>query len=196
MATTTHGEREQIRQFGHVAFHGSASCSRQGEATRFPNIPGTCRHASYADQHERTERAVEPPQCVDDFSFSKGSHQFAMGLNFRFYQHNDRRGQPGGINVTPSISFSATVRPPAGFNTPTLSSSTAAGINATDNTRLLGTINDVMGIPARLSQVFGDISADAIAFPKAASVATRWATGSSNTTSTARMNGVFVRICR
>jgi hypothetical protein len=137
----------------------------QGEANPdFPNIPGyVFANASYALLNTpRTERAVTTPQFVDDFSFAKGSHQFAMGLNMRFYQHNDRRGQPGGINVTPSISFSATVRPPTGFNTPSLSSSTAAGINATDNTRLLGTINDVMGIPARLSQVFiGDISADA-----------------------------------
>jgi hypothetical protein len=137
----------------------------QGEANPdFPNIPGyTFNNASYAlINTPRTERAVTTPQFVDDFSFAKGSHQFAFGLNFRFYQHNDRRGQPGGVNVTPTISFASGVRPPSGFNTPTLGSSTAAGINATDNTRLLGTINDIMGIPARLSQVFlGDINSDA-----------------------------------
>jgi hypothetical protein len=137
----------------------------QGEANPdFPNIPGfTFNNASYPYLNTpRTERAVTTPQFVDDFSFAKGSHQFAVGLNFRFYQHNDRRGQPGGINVTPAITFSATVRPPSGFNTPVLASSSRLGINSTDNTRLLGTINDVMGIPARLSQVFiGDISADA-----------------------------------
>lgn len=137
----------------------------QGEANPdFPNIPGYAfNNSSYALLNTpRTERAVTTPQFVDDFSFAKGSHQFAFGLNFRFYQHNDRRGQPGGINVTPAISFSATVRPPTGFNTPTVASSTRVGINANDNTRLLGTINDIMGIPARLSQVFiGDLNADA-----------------------------------
>ncbi len=137
----------------------------QGEANPdFPNIPGYAfNNASYALLNTpRTERAVTTPQFVDDFSFAKGAHQFAVGLNFRFYQHNDRRGQPGGINVTPAISFSSGVRPPSGFNTPALSSSSVAGINATDNTRLLGTINDVLGIPARLSQVFlGDIQSDA-----------------------------------
>ena len=74
----------------------------------------------------------------------------------------DVRGQPGGINVTPSLTFSATVRPPAGFDTPALATSSSGGINATDNTRLMGTINDIMGIPARLSQNFlGDISHNA-----------------------------------
>ncbi len=138
----------------------------QGEANpAFPNIPGYQFNngISYAFLNTpRTERAVTTPQFVDDFSFAKGAHQLAFGLNFRFYQHNDRRGQPGGINVTPAISFSSGVRAPSGFNTPGLSSTTAAGINATDNTRLLGTINDILGIPARLSQVFiGDLNSDA-----------------------------------
>ncbi len=107
----------------------------------------------------RTFRAVTTPQFIDNLTYIRGSHVFRTGLNFRFYQHNDQRGQPGGINVTPSISFSATTRPPAGFNTPALSSSSAGGINSTDNTRLLSTINDILGIPARISQNFlGDIS--------------------------------------
>lgn len=107
----------------------------------------------------RTFRAVTTPQLVDNLSIVKGSHIIRAGANMRFYRHNDQRGQPGGTNVTPTLSFSATVRPPAGFATPALGSSSAPGINATDNTRLLGTINDILGIPARLSQNFlGDIS--------------------------------------
>ena len=110
----------------------------------------------------RTFRAVTTPQFLDNLTLSKGSHIIRTGINFRFYQHNDQRGQPGGTNVTPSLSFSATVRPPAGFNTPSVATTTTAGINATDNTRLLGSINEIMGIPARLSQNFlGDISSDA-----------------------------------
>jgi hypothetical protein len=110
----------------------------------------------------RTYRAATTPQVLDNLSIIKGSHIIRTGINFRFYRHNDQRGQPGGINVTPSLSFSPTVRPPAGFDTPSLATSTSSGINATDNTRLMGTINDIMGIPARLSQNFlGDISHNA-----------------------------------
>lgn len=104
----------------------------------------------------RTYRVVTTPQVLDSLSFIKGSHVIRTGVNLRFYRHNDQRGQPGGINVTPSLSFSATVRPPTGFNTPTVGT---GGINSTDNARLLGAINDILGIPARLSQNFlGDIS--------------------------------------
>lgn len=107
----------------------------------------------------RTFRAVTTPQFIDNLTIVKGKHIIRTGVNFRFYQHNDQRGQPGGINVTPTLSFSGSVRPPAGFNTPAVGTTTAAGISATDNTRLLGAINDLLGIPARLSQNFlGDIS--------------------------------------
>src|SRR5262245_21466619 len=52
-----------------------------------------------------------------------------------------------------SLSFSSTVLPPTLGPTP--------GINATDLTRLRGTVNDTLGIPARLTQVFiGDINSD------------------------------------
>ncbi len=107
----------------------------------------------------RTFRAVTTPQVLDNLSIVMGAHVFRMGANIRLYEHNDQRGQPGGTNVTPSLSFSASTRPPVGFNTPNVG---AGGIDATDSNRLNGTINDVLGVPARLSQVFlGDLSADA-----------------------------------
>lgn len=137
----------------------------QGEANPdFPNIPGYVFNNVDLpfNNTPRTQRAVTTPQFLDDVSWVKGSHQFKGGFNFRFYQHNDRRGQPGGVNVTPQISFSRTLRVPSGFNTPTLSTTTRAGIASADNNRLLGTINDVMGIPARLQQLFlGDLTSDA-----------------------------------
>src|SRR4030095_4830917 len=72
---------------------------------------------------------------------------------------NDQRGQPGGTNVTPLLTFAQSVRSPAGFNTPTVG---AGSIDSTDSNNLNGAINDILGIPARLSQVFlGDLSADA-----------------------------------
>lgn len=137
----------------------------QGEANPdFPNIPGFVFNNVDLpfNNTPRTERAVTTPQFLDDISWVKGSHQFKGGFNFRFYQHNDRRGQPGGVNVTPQISFSRTLRSPSGFNTPALATTTGAGIANTDNNRLLGTINDVMGIPSRLQQLFlGDLNSNA-----------------------------------
>src|SRR5437773_4841917 len=138
----------------------------QGEANpSFPDVPPyTFNNASVPFINTpRTFRAVTTPQLLDNLNIIRGSHVFKVGANIRLYEHNDRRGQPGGTNVTPSLSFSATTRPPEGFNTPAVgsSSSKVIGINSIDNTRLLGTINDVMGIPARLSQNFlGDLTSD------------------------------------
>lgn len=110
----------------------------------------------------RTFRAVTTPQFIDNLSIIHGSHILRVGTNIRLYEHNDQRGQPGGVNVTPSLSFSSGIRPPAGFNTPTVATSTRPGINSTDNTRLLNAINELTGLPARLSQVFlGDLTSDA-----------------------------------
>src|SRR5215468_10799556 len=113
----------------------------------FPNIfPSTSATGSNGNFNNvntpfintpRTARAVTTPQLLDNLSILKGSHQIGAGVNIRFYEHNDQRGQPGGINVTPTLSFSATVLPPA------FPSGTPAGINATDLTRLRGAINDV-----------------------------------------------------
>ncbi|PYS37826.1 MAG: TonB-dependent receptor [Acidobacteria bacterium] len=137
----------------------------QGEANpAFPNVPPYTFNFTpsitlpYINT-PRTFRAVTTPQIIDNITFVRGSHAIRAGANIRMYRHNDQRGQPGGINVTPTLTFSATVRPPSDFATPALASSTVSGLNSTDNTTLLGTINDVMGIPARLSQNFlGDIS--------------------------------------
>ncbi len=137
----------------------------QGEANpSFPNVlPYSFANASLPYINTpRTFRAVTTPQFIDNLSYLKGSHNFRFGVNGRMYEHNDQRGQPGGINVTPTLSFASSIRPPSGFNTPKVASGSAPGINSTDNTRLLGTINDVMGIPARLGQVFlGDLKANA-----------------------------------
>ncbi|MGH9660765.1 MAG: TonB-dependent receptor, partial [Bryobacteraceae bacterium] len=102
----------------------------------------------------RTFRAVTTPQLLDNLSLVSGSHTFRLGFNIRLYQHNDQRGQPGGVNVTPALAFDYTVRAPQGFNLPTV-------IDATDSNRLQGAINDLMGIPARLQQTFlGDLQSD------------------------------------
>src|SRR5215216_3465822 len=99
----------------------------------------------------RTARWVTTPQILDNLSVVHGEHVFRGGINFRFYRHVDQRGQPGGINVTPSVTFSRTDRDPLsvdGFKA-------AANINTSDDLVTLGNlINTIYGLPARMSQTF------------------------------------------
>jgi len=99
----------------------------------------------------RTARWVTTPQILDNLSVVHGAHVFRGGINFRFYRHVDQRGQPGGINVTPSVTFSQANRNPFtsdGF-------AAAQGINASNDAGTLGNlINTLYGLPARISQTF------------------------------------------
>lgn len=153
----------------------------QGEANpSFPDIaPYTFANVSYPYRAvPRTNRAVTTPQILDNLSIISGSHQYRMGFNFRFYQHNDQRGQPGGVNVTPALSFSRTVRPPAGFATPAVAAAGRPGIVAADNNRLLSAINELLGIPAQLQQVFlGDIKNDTYLPYRSGNAVSLWAQG-------------------
>ncbi len=163
----------------------------QGEANPdWPNVPSYARGpgtgATNAFNHidtgllntPRTYRAVTTPQILNNVSFLSGQHFFKAGFNFRFYRHNDQRGQPGGVNVTPLTSFAYTVRPAQGFNTPGVSRPGVAGIHATDNNRLLGVINDVMGIPARITQTYlGELQSDTFLPYKSGGSVTLWSMG-------------------
>src|SRR5215216_1356811 len=99
----------------------------------------------------RTARWVTTPQILDNLSVVHGAHVFRGGINFRFYRHVDQRGQPGGINVTPSVTFSQANRNPFtadGF-------AAAQNINASNDAGTLGNlINTLYGLPARISQTF------------------------------------------
>jgi hypothetical protein len=99
----------------------------------------------------RTARWVTTPQILDNLSVVHGAHVFRGGINFRFYRHVDQRGQPGGINVTPSVTFSQANRNPFtsdGFKN-------ALNINASNDAGTLGNlINTLYGLPARISQTF------------------------------------------
>ncbi len=153
----------------------------QGEANpAFPNIP-PFDFANISEpflNRPRTNRAVTTPQILNNLSVVRGSHVIKVGFNFRFYQHNDQRGQPGGVNITPVLSFGRTIRPPTGFNTPALASATRAGIAAEDNNRLLQSINELLGIPARLTQVFmGDLRNDQFLPFRTGDSVTLWAQG-------------------
>lgn len=102
----------------------------------------------------RTARWVTTPQVLNNLSIVRGEHVFRMGLNFRFYRHVDQRGQPGGINVTPSVTFSQTTRPVFVGTTGNSGFAVAQNINSTDQTLLGSLINNLYGLPASMNQVF------------------------------------------
>ncbi|MBC7927696.1 MAG: TonB-dependent receptor [Bryobacteraceae bacterium] len=137
----------------------------QGEANPvFPNAPRFTFGNSDVDYtvNPRTFRAVNTPQIIENISVITGSHVLRFGANLRFYQHNDQRGDVGGTSLVPSISLSATTRAPgAAFNLPALATATTPGIAAQDLARLQRSVNDLLGIPASLTQVFiGDLRSD------------------------------------
>ncbi|HSQ22908.1 MAG TPA: TonB-dependent receptor, partial [Pyrinomonadaceae bacterium] len=102
----------------------------------------------------RTARWVTTPQMLDNLSIVHGAHVFRGGVNFRFYRHVDQRGQPGGINVTPAVTFSATTRPTFVGTTGNSGFAVAPNINSTDATTLGSLINNLYGLPASMNQVF------------------------------------------
>src|SRR5437588_758571 len=109
----------------------------QGEANpKWPDIP-PFNFNSIDEPYintPRTARWVTTPQLLDNLSIVHGSHVFRGGVNFRFYRHVDQRGQPGGINVTPSVTFSQTTRPPFISGTTVNGGFVAApNINSTDS---------------------------------------------------------------
>lgn len=110
-----------------------------------------------------TQRAVSTIQYIDNLSYTTGAHNIRTGFNFRFYRHNDSRGVPGGFNMAPTVVFSQSVRSPTANTAPGVSAGfpAAPGINSSDVGRLNQAIVELMGIPARVQQVFqADLSGD------------------------------------
>jgi hypothetical protein len=74
---------------------------------------------------------------------------------------------PGGINVTPTVTFAGSTRIPPGFTSallPTTFQATSTanpngrpGISGTNNTILLSQINTLLGIPGRITQTYSAI---------------------------------------
>jgi hypothetical protein len=153
----------------------------QGEANpAFPNVPRFTFNNSDVDYtaNPRTFRAVNTPQIVENLSYLSGRHVLRFGGNLRFYQHNDQRGDVGGTSLTPAISLSRTTRVPTGFTFPALATATVPGIAAVDLNRLQGTVNDLLGIPAGLTQVFlGDLRSDTFLPFRSGQGVTLWAQG-------------------
>lgn len=124
----------------------------------FPNIPPF----DFADISEptlnvpRTQRTLNTYQVVDNLSWVKGAHVIRTGVNFRFIQHNDLRGF-ASFNIAPSVTFGSADRVPTWVTT-----ASVAGINSVDNTRLLNAVNNLLGIPARITQAYvSDPTSDA-----------------------------------
>jgi len=136
----------------------------QGEANpSFPNTPRFTFNNSSVDfiAGPRTRRVVNTYQIINNMTFVTGAHVIKFGGNIRMYQHNDQRGDVGGVSLTPAISLSRATRPPTGINFPALATATAPGIAANDLTRLQGMVNDLLGIPATLAHNFiGDLRSD------------------------------------
>ncbi len=135
----------------------------QGEANpAWPDVP-PFDLANVSESYintPRTYRAVTTPQLLDNLSIVHGSHVFRTGVNLRYYRHVDQRGQPGGINVTPSVTFLSAQRDP--FGSAGGGFAPASGINASnDLVNLGGYINSLYGLPGRIQQVFiSDLGAD------------------------------------
>jgi hypothetical protein len=133
---------------------------------------------SYVNQ-PHTIRWLNTPQFIDNFSVVRGSHQLKFGANVRFYQENNQGGSAASQSLVPSISLSATLNPPGtAFGLPTVAAGSALGIASADNTRLLSSINDLLGIPAQLKAAFlGNLNSDTFVGTKSGNYYSVWDTG-------------------
>jgi hypothetical protein len=100
-----------------------------------------------------TQRAVTTIQFVDNLGYTRGAHSLRMGINFRFYRHNDERGVPGGFNMSPTIVFNRLRRSPLNENPAWVLPPTSV-MNATDRNNLQNAIVELAGIVGRVNQVF------------------------------------------
>ena len=126
-----------------------------------------------------TIRWNNTPQIVDNFSWIRGAHQLKFGGNIRFNQLNNQNSS-GSNNAVPQISLSSSLNPPgAAFGLPTVANATNPGIASTDNTLLLASINNLLGIPAQLRAVFlSNLNTDAYIPSKTSSgYYSLWASG-------------------
>jgi hypothetical protein len=94
-------------------------------------------------------RRITTYQVVDNITFVRNSHTYKGGLNLRYQKHEDLRSSVGGgtSNTNRSVNFSAPT-PGSAFNIPT------SGINGTDRTRLINTVNALLGRVGTIQQSF------------------------------------------
>jgi len=145
------------------------------DAASLPTYTFNNVDVAYVNQ-PHTIRWLNTPQFIDNFSWVRGAHQLRFGGNMRFYQQNNQGGSAASQSLVPSISLSATLNPPgAAFNLPAVGN---GGINATDNARLLSSINDLLGVPAQLKAAFlGNLNNDSFVGTKSGNYYSVWDTG-------------------
>lgn len=145
------------------------------DAASLPRWTFNNADVSYVNQ-PHTIRWLNTPQLIDNFSWTRGAHQLKFGYNMRLYQQNNQTGTAASQGLVPSISLSQSLNPPgAAFNLPTVG---ASAIASADNTRLLGAINDLLGIPANLRSAFlGNLNTDTFIGTQSGNYYTLWATG-------------------
>ncbi|HEX8160593.1 MAG TPA: carboxypeptidase regulatory-like domain-containing protein [Pyrinomonadaceae bacterium] len=116
-------------------------------------------------------RGVRTLQYIDNVTHVRGAHTLRGGFNFRFSRHTDDRSNVAGAAIEPTVTFSGTAGGTSGFGFPAAGTSTAAGINSTDLTRLQNTVADFLGRvgSASLAFVTDPNNPDAFAPP-----GTRW----------------------
>jgi len=97
-------------------------------------------------------RGVRTWQIIDNLTMIHGNHTIKTGINFRFNLHKDDRSNVAGAAIEPTVTFSgANVSSSAPYSVPVAGSSS---INATDRTRLINTITDLLGLVGSVSQAF------------------------------------------
>ena len=93
-------------------------------------------------------RQITTYQLVDNLTWVKGAHTFKGGINFRYQKHEDIRSSVGGQNTNKFVNFSAPT-PGANFNLPATPT-----IQATDRSRLINTLNVLLGRVGSITQAF------------------------------------------
>ncbi len=130
-----------------------------GNPTKLPPWADQCLFGSFINIatpyciSPHTARAVTTPQLVDNLTKVYGNHTFHIGINDRWYIHNDSRGFFGSKAVVPWIQFNGTQRPGNFNNIPAkIGTDAATAPFATDITTLQQAIVETAGIPYLVQQ--------------------------------------------
>lgn len=116
-----------------------------------PNIPYAFINVATPNTNfSYNARGVRLLQYIDNVTWVQGSHTFKGGTNLRFGRHKDDRSNVAGAAIEPTVTFGNG----PGFGAFNLPASGANSINATDLTRLQGTVNDLLGRVSTVSQAF------------------------------------------
>ena len=117
------------------------------------NLPFTFTNSGIQDPINATppinnRRRITTYQVVDNLTHTPGAHTLKGGINFRYQKHEDLRSSVGGFNTNESVNFGAPT-PGSNFNLPA-----SPAIQGNDRTRLVNTVNDLLGRVGTITQSF------------------------------------------